>query len=142
VPPRSFTLQFPLLLCAALLALFFVPNTTQENDESLSSKFARIDFGGASLLAISITSLMLAVELVGKRYPWNHPMIIGLIVSTVAGGTLFALFEKHYAAEPVFPLYLLGKRDIVSSYMVTLLQRAAQFSVRLFSHHSSSKVRY
>jgi hypothetical protein len=129
-----------LLLCAALLALFFVPNTNQDNDDSPSSKFARIDFGGASLLAISITSLMLAVELVGKKYPWNHPLIFGLIVSTVATGILFAFLEKHYATEPVFPLYLLGKRDIVSSYMVTLLQRAAQFSVRILMSPPPLKV--
>jgi len=126
----SFILQCPLLAIAALLAWFLVPHKARPDDsKSGASKLARIDFAGAALLAVTITSLMLAIELGGQKLPWNHPVILGLVAGSVAFGALFAVTEAYWAYEPVFPLQLLCQRDVVSAYLVLGLQTAAQLGV-------------
>jgi predicted membrane channel-forming protein YqfA (hemolysin III family) len=123
-------LQCPLLLIAAALAYWLVPNRANEETEaSASDKFARIDFAGATSLAATITSFMLAVELAGQKFRWNHPIIIILALLSIGFGVVFAITEKYFAVEPVFPLELLGNFQVVASYMVLLLQIAAQLGV-------------
>jgi hypothetical protein len=105
---RSFILQCPLLLISAALAYYLVPNkANDENEGSKSEKFARIDFAGAASLAATITTSMLAVELAGQKFRWNHPIIIVLVLLSIGFGAVFVITEKFYAVEPVFPLGLL-----------------------------------
>jgi MFS family permease len=127
----SFILQCPLLAIAALLAWFLVPHKARAEDlKSGPSRLARIDFAGSALLAGTMTTLMLAIELAGQKLPWNHPFVLGLLGGSVALGGLFIITEQYWAYEPVFPLHLLVNRDVVSAYLVLGLQIAAQLGVR------------
>lgn len=126
----SFILQAPLLAVAALLAWFLVPPKSHKGQKkSILSRLARIDFAGAGLLAITITALMLAVELLGQKLRWNHPIITGLVAVSAISGAFFVATEAYWAPEPVFPLHLLKQRDVVSSYLMLGLQIAAQLGV-------------
>jgi MFS family permease len=126
----SFILQCPLLGLAALLAWFLVPHKARpENLKSGPSRLARIDFAGSTLLAGTITTLMVAVELAGQKLPWNHPIVLSLLGGSVALGGLFVITEEYWTYEPVFPLRLLLNRDVVAAYSVLGLQIAAQLGV-------------
>jgi MFS family permease len=136
----SFILQSPLIVVSGLIVWYLVPQNshskgpttngeTRENGESGTSKWARIDFAGAILIASTITSIMLAAELAGQKLPWNHPIIFGLIALSLASGVLFVYTENHWAVEPIFPLHLLKKQEVVCGYLVLALQISAQLAV-------------
>jgi hypothetical protein len=80
-------------------------------------------------LAATITSFLLAVEIGGQKVPWASLPVFGLFGAGFVGATLFYFIEKYWALEPIFPLELLWKRDVITAYIVCLLQIAAQLSV-------------
>ena len=123
-------MQGPLLLLSTVLVIILVPQKADANDEqSWTTKLKRIDFVGAISLAVSITSLMFAVQLSNQHLGWTHPLILGLIAGFIVAAGLFVVVEKYWAPEPVFPLELLTNRTVVASYLILLLQVAAQFGV-------------
>ncbi|AXI81630.1 MFS transporter [Peterkaempfera bronchialis] len=65
----------------------------------------RLDLGGALLLAVASTCLVLATSWGGTTYAWTDPVIAALGAATVGCLVLFALVER-FAAEPVIPLRL------------------------------------
>jgi MFS family permease len=140
----SFILQSPLIVLSGLIVWYLVPQTNHsksstpnsdagENEVPAISKWARIDFAGAFLIASTITSIMLAAELAGQKLPWNHPIIFGLIALSLASGVLFVYTENHWALEPIFPLHLLKKQEVVCGYLVLALQVSAQLAVSTLS---------
>ncbi len=66
---------------------------------------ARIDYIGAALLTIGITSLVLMTTWGGTEYDWASPQIIGLGAGAVVALVLFVLVERK-VAEPVLPLHI------------------------------------
>ncbi|KAF2402942.1 MFS general substrate transporter [Trichodelitschia bisporula] len=122
----SFVAQVPLLLISALLAWRLVPSHPLHHHTRASAppqavqltakeKLARIDFAGAALLAATITTLLLALEIAGKM-SWTSPLVLGLLGGGLVLGAAFATVETWYTTEPVFPLFLLRDRAVVSAY--------------------------
>jgi hypothetical protein len=120
----------PLIGISALLAWILIPHKVREQDvEAKKAKVSRIDFAGAILLALTITTFLLVVELAGQKLPWNHPIIFVLFGASTASGIVFLLTEVYWAVEPIFPPQLLLQRDVVSGYLVFGLQISAQMAV-------------
>jgi EmrB/QacA subfamily drug resistance transporter len=65
----------------------------------------KIDWLGAGLLAVGITSIVLITTWGGKDYAWTSPTIIALGVIGVVSLGLFIWIERR-VAEPVLPLGL------------------------------------
>ncbi|RFU32551.1 hypothetical protein B7463_g3771, partial [Scytalidium lignicola] len=137
----SFIAQGPVMLVAIALVALKLPNETSTKGSPIQikgqpSKLRRIDFVGAFLVALTISSLLGALSLGGQNLPWSHPIVIGLGVSSIILGGIFVTYEVKYALEPVFPPLLLLRRDVATSYAVAALQGAAQlgmmFSVPLY----------
>ena len=86
------------------------------------SSFAHhaVDYFGAALLALTLASIVLLTDLGGTVYPWSSPLMIGLIVSAVAGLVAFVLVERR-AREPVLPLQLFRTRDVWVTSVVGLI---------------------
>lgn len=133
-----FLLEIPIMLAAGFLCLSLLPRRIGQTDAdthspdtgpSVISRLGRIDFPGAALMAGSILALLVPLELGGQEYPWNHPVVIGLLVAAVVAGAAFFLFETYCAKEPVFPPRLLLVRNVWTSYSVMLLQTSAQFGI-------------
>src|SRR5690242_19585358 len=57
----------------------------------------RIDWFGAGLLAVGITSLVLITTWGGSQYPWRSPQILGLAVLAVLSLVAFGLIERRAA---------------------------------------------
>ncbi|NYI07971.1 MDR family MFS transporter [Allostreptomyces psammosilenae] len=64
---------------------------------------ASIDWSGAALLTLWITTLVLITSWGGTEYAWGSGRIIGLGVVTVLGFVAFLIVERR-AVEPVMPL--------------------------------------
>ena len=75
-----------------------------------------IDFLGAILMTVSVTSLILASVWGGKDYAWTSPLIVGLLVAGVASALLFLAQERRHV-EPILPLRMF--RDPVFRVCVT-----------------------
>ncbi|MDB4886712.1 MAG: drug resistance transporter, EmrB/QacA subfamily [Gemmatimonadetes bacterium] len=89
-------------------------------------KVHAIDFAGAALLAVTLSSLTLLADLGGSAYPWSSPMVLGMIAAAALGLALFVLAERR-ALEPVLPLRLFGQRTFLVATLVGLIVGFALF---------------
>ncbi|KIV99663.1 uncharacterized protein PV09_08718 [Verruconis gallopava] len=124
----SFVVQSPLLLLAGAVAFPLIPGQLTSKS-TFVSRLRRIDFLGSSLLAASVTTFMLVLELTGRKVSWNDTLIISLITASATTGLLFLFTEIFWAVEPIFPLHLLRNKDVVITYLLFGLQISAQFSL-------------
>jgi EmrB/QacA subfamily drug resistance transporter len=85
-----------------------------------------IDYTGAGLLAVVLSSITLLSDLGGSAYPWSSPLVIGLIAVSVLSLALFAIVERK-AAEPVLPLRLFQRQTFVVTSVVGLIVGFALF---------------
>jgi EmrB/QacA subfamily drug resistance transporter len=92
----SFYINLPIgvVALAVITAVLHLPKKRTES---------RIDYLGAGLLTVAITSLVLLTTWGGTQYAWGSPMIIGLLVLGLAALAGF-LFAETRAAEPILPL--------------------------------------
>jgi hypothetical protein len=97
-----------------------------------SGKLSRIDFLGASLLAVFILLFLLPLELGGEEVTWSHPLIPGLFVGAVVFLVLFVHVEKRCTKEPILDLDLFKQRDVVICLLIIAFQSAAQLGVSPF----------
>jgi EmrB/QacA subfamily drug resistance transporter len=94
---------------------------------SLERRIVRsIDYAGAALLAVVLSSITLLSDLGGSSYSWSSPLIMGLIAVSALALALFALVERK-ATEPVLPLHLFRQQTFVISSMVGLIVGFALF---------------
>jgi EmrB/QacA subfamily drug resistance transporter len=90
-----------------------------------------IDYLGAALLAVSVTSLLLITIWANVTYAWTSPQIIGLFGLTAVGTALF-LIREHYAREPIISLKLFKSDIFTVSSMLSFLAGIAMFAAILY----------
>lgn len=135
-----FFYQVPLILGSIFLIILFLPETSHTflerkshhygatpvddnsgRDGSNNRKYSiwynlgRVDFSGSAALVTSISSLMLACDLVGKQYSWNDPLVLVLGLVTIMAGALYVYIELRVAKEPVTPMDLFNYGAVVFS---------------------------
>ncbi|KAI4089855.1 MAG: hypothetical protein LQ344_005114 [Seirophora lacunosa] len=130
----SFLGQCPLIMLVAALVAWKLPKSTNRpppdpSKGSHAAKFSRIDIPGSVLIFCTIASLLLVLDLGGKKLSLDSPILIGLICATLAFAVFFVLVEGYWAKEPVFPLRLALDRDVATAYAGAALQLAAEFGV-------------
>ena len=92
---------------------------------------ARIDYVGASLLTVAITSLVLLTTWGGTQYAWGSPMIIGLLVLGLASLGAF-LHAETRAAEPVLPLHIFRSANFSLISLIAFLVGFTMFGAMTF----------
>ncbi|KRV48957.1 transporter [Wenjunlia vitaminophila] len=99
----SFYVNLPI----GIVALFAVWATLHLPKKHIKAK---IDYPGAALLTVGITSLVLITTWGGTEYDWVSAQIVGLAV--LAAGSLCAFFlVERSAPEPVLPLRVFRSRN-------------------------------
>jgi EmrB/QacA subfamily drug resistance transporter len=102
---------------------------------TLPSKSERVeravDYVGTALLAVALSSLVLATTLGGTSYDWGSPFIVGLGVLFVAATAAFVAAERR-AREPVLPPALFGNRVFAVTSAVGLVVGFALFGALTF----------
>lgn len=91
----------------------------------------KIDYLGAALLAIAITTILLVSVWGGTQYAWGSGTIMSLIATAVIFTGAFIVREKH-AAEPIIPLGLFRSDIFVVSVLLSLLSGIAMFASILY----------
>ncbi|GIN89961.1 MFS transporter [Siminovitchia terrae] len=86
--------------------------------ETIEKKKPEIDYVGASLLTVAISSLMIILVEGGVRFSWFSPQVITLVIIAVSAFLLFILQEKR-ATEPMVPLEIWKLRPILIANLVS-----------------------
>jgi len=133
-------LQAPFLALAAFLVVvkLQVAQTTPSDaaKEGKAARLKHVDFLGTALLGSSIIAITGLLDQGGKSFPWRSWITI-----VMAGGGLllllaFVLVEAYVAKEPIFPLRILRRPNVATSYLIATLQITAQlgmmFSIPLY----------
>jgi len=94
---------------------------------SLSRRAVRsIDYAGAGLLAVMLSSITLISDLGGTAYPWSSSLILGLMAVTILSLVMFVIVERK-VTEPVLPLRLFRQQTFVITSAVGLIVGFALF---------------
>jgi EmrB/QacA subfamily drug resistance transporter len=92
----------------------------------------QLDFFGAGLLTISVTSLLLGTVWGGTDYPWFSWQILSLFGAFVVGTILFIIQEMRSNVEPLIPLRLFRNDIVRTTSILSLLVGAGMFGAIIF----------
>ncbi|MFJ7588785.1 MDR family MFS transporter [Streptomyces sp. NPDC097617] len=91
----------------------------------------KIDYLGAALLTIAITSTVLVTTWGGTEYAWGSVEILALIAVGVLSTAAF-LYVETKAAEPVMPLHIFRSRNFTLMSVIGFLVGFAMFGGVLY----------
>ncbi|MFF0203090.1 MDR family MFS transporter [Streptomyces sp. NPDC005017] len=92
---------------------------------------ARIDYVGAALLTVGITSIVLVTTWGGTEYAWTSARIMELTAIGVASLVGFLFWEKR-AAEPIVPLHIFRSHNFSLMSVIGFLTGFVMFGAVLF----------
>ncbi|MFE9932849.1 MDR family MFS transporter [Streptomyces sp. NPDC005533] len=123
----SFYINLPLgaVALAMVTAVLHLPKKTEPGVRP------KIDYLGAALLTIAITSTVLVTTWGGTEYAWDSGQIIGLIVVGVLSTAAF-LYAETKAEEPVMPLHIFRSRNFTLMSVIGFLVGFAMFGGVLY----------
>ncbi|WP_261133806.1 MDR family MFS transporter [Bacillus sp. Marseille-Q3570] len=119
-----FWLNIPLGILAILGTNLFL-------HEDIEKKKHKIDYIGALLIFVAVSSLMIALIQGGVSLPWTSWQIIGLI-GTFAVSFLLFIIQERRAAEPTMPLSIWKDRLITLANLASLTTGAILFGISSF----------
>lgn len=121
----SFYINLPLgaVALAMVTAVLHLPKKARTK--------ARIDYLGAGLLTVGITSIVLVTTWGGTEYAWDSAVIMELIAIGVAALTGF-LFAETRAAEPIMPLHIFRSRNFTLMSVIGFMAGFMMFGAVLF----------
>jgi EmrB/QacA subfamily drug resistance transporter len=85
-----------------------------------------IDYLGAALLSIALTSVILVTSLGGNTFPWNSQIILGMTAAAILAGFAFVAVEAR-SREPILSLSLFRNRTFAITSAVGLIVGLALF---------------
>jgi len=86
----------------------------------------KIDGGGAALIAILLTALVLFTSLGGHSFAWGSPTILGLMATAIVSLAALLVVESR-VAEPILPLRLFANPTFVIACAVGFIVGLAMF---------------
>ncbi|KAG0283736.1 hypothetical protein BGZ96_011877 [Linnemannia gamsii] len=105
-----FYMNLPLGVVAFGLIAKFLDIPFERSD--LGQKLKRVDYLGVTIVIAAVLCLLLPLAWGGTTYPWNSAVIIALLVVSVLL-VIVLVFVERRAAEPILPMNLFLKREIV-----------------------------
>ena len=136
----TFGIQVPcilLLLVAAWLTTptTLGPNLAKTSDMSLWQAIKGFDLAGALLLTLTVTFLILGLNLGGNVLSWGHPLVISSLVASIFTAALLLKVEAK-AIRPVMPLELLTSKPrgnlIFNNFLGNIAIQTILFNVPLY----------
>lgn len=128
----AFLCQVPFMMIAMTLVQWRlkVPIKYGPRDQSKQDRLKRVDFFGAFSLCLAILSVCFILEVGGQKVRWDSPTIFAFAGISIAAGAAFVINASR-VPEPIFPLRLIAQFDVVTYYLITLLQVILQMSLTL-----------
>src|SRR3954466_2351533 len=90
-----------------------------------------IDWGGAALLSVGVSCILLACAWGGTTYAWDSAQVIGAAVVGVLGVLAF-IWQEQRASEPLLPLKLFRSRTFTVSSLAALGIGAVLFGITIY----------
>ena len=90
-----------------------------------------IDWGGAALLSVGVSCILLASAWGGTTYAWDSPQVIAAALVGVAGVLAF-IWQERRASEPLLPLKLFRGRTFTVSSLAALGIGAVLFGITIY----------
>ncbi|GAA3124810.1 MDR family MFS transporter [Streptomyces rectiviolaceus] len=91
----------------------------------------RIDYLGAALLTVGISSLVLVTTWGGTEYAWTSTVIMELIAIGVVALISFVIVQKK-AAEPILPLHIFRSLNFTLMSVIGFITGFVMFGAMLF----------
>jgi MFS family permease len=136
----EFGIQVPAITLCFVIACFTTPtglgpNFAKHDKGTLWQTVKGFDLAGSFLLTSSVTFLVLALNLGGNIFPWDHPIVIlAFVLFGVLGGILVVV-ETH-AEKPVLPLHMLYNVPrgnlVISNFLACITMNTILFNVPLY----------
>lgn len=133
---RSFGGQAPVALFGLLAVIFkFSPDppqdTAKEDRDSSNLKLFLndVDWLGAILSALAITTGLGAISVGGTKLPWSHPIVILAAVICFLSAVSFVLVEMYGGRRRLIPPKVISYNGIGAICVVQVLLNASRFGV-------------
>ncbi|KAF3893630.1 Vacuolar membrane amino acid uptake transporter [Trichophyton interdigitale] len=122
----SFVVQAPTAIMCCIISIVLLPpaKPMDKNVKKIPLR-KRVDFLGIAMFAISITTFLVALRLLGDHEASTSITILFGVVSVVFGA-FFLVVETYYAREPVIPPGLL--KSMAGPYAVQVLLQVGAFA--------------
>ncbi|KAF3481112.1 uncharacterized protein GIQ15_03871 [Arthroderma uncinatum] len=122
----AFIVQAPTALICCIISVALLPPAKPKDTRTKKATLRKkIDFLGIGMFAVSITTFLVAIRLLGDHEASTGITALFGVVSLVFGG-FFLVVEAYYAKEPVIPLDLL--RKMAGPYAVQVLLQVGAFA--------------
>ncbi|KAK2594116.1 hypothetical protein QQS21_008171 [Conoideocrella luteorostrata] len=126
----SFLGQAP-LCCIAWLAVYFVLDLPRPSQDHWLLKFRRIDFLGAFVLVLAVTSLLFGLDS-GSNIGWSELATIVPLCLVPFFFAVFVLIEAKVATHPFAPAHIIFHPALSAGYLANFFGAASQFGVFFF----------
>jgi len=136
----AFSVQLPFIFVYGLLAFFSTPdnlgpNLAKTQGKTLREAFGSFDVVGALLLTVTITCLILGINLGGNVFTWTHPVVLTSLALFAVAAVLLVPVERR-AEWPILPLPLLSTIPnanlMWSNFLGAIITNTVLFNVPLF----------
>jgi EmrB/QacA subfamily drug resistance transporter len=90
-----------------------------------------IDYAGAVLLTLALSTIILFTGLGGTVFPWHSPLVLALAATGVLSTVGFVLVERR-AREPILPMSLFANRNFAVASSVGFIVGLSLFGAVTF----------
>jgi len=135
----EFGVQVPMIFLCLLGSYLTVPKKLGLAEgverKTLWEAMKVFDFKGSLLLTLSITFLILGLNLGGNVFPWTHPFVIASLIIFGIGFPLF-IYTESLVSLPIMPLGLILHNPraglILANFIGAIIANAVIFNVPLY----------
>jgi MFS family permease len=130
-----FLCQVPVSMAGLIVGYFVIKNPALSmtavgtGESGQMSLWRRIDFSGATLLVLGLSSQLTALSLGGNQYPWSDIRVIVSFAISVVILIVFVWVELTTKALPVLPMSMLRGRVVISNMVSNVLCGMSAFAV-------------
>lgn len=137
---NAFLIQLPCIFVYFVSSAFMVPadlglKRTGSDRKTLLQVLRSIDLTGSLFLVLSVTALIMGLNLGGNVFPWKHPVVIGSLLASVILAIILVRYERNVPL-PVLPTKLLSKNPranmIIGNFFGAMSVNTMMFNAPLY----------
>lgn len=132
---RCFWINLPIGGVVILAIAFVLPATVDNpacNSLTRKEKFRQLDIMGNLVFIPSLTCLFIALGWAGIKYPWNSPIIIGLLVTFAVLLGAF-IYDQHLKQDTAtIPPRVIKNRSVIASACFAFCMTAASSVIQYY----------
>jgi uncharacterized membrane protein (DUF485 family) len=114
----AFLVQLPFIFVYFIVAAWTTPadlglKRAKADRMSVTQLIRSIDLTGSFILVVTVTALIMGLNLGGNVFEWTHPLVISSLALSFVLAVVFVRYERN-VERPVMPISLLSKQPRAS----------------------------